>query len=50
MQFSLQEKVGSVKLLDVETGKPVTIKVPLALMKDVVQPYYEEKVIVVATL
>jgi hypothetical protein len=42
------KKYGTVKLLEAETGHPYNIKVPIALMKDVVQPYYEERVSVIA--
>jgi hypothetical protein len=45
---SRSKKEGTVKLVELETRTPITIKVPLALMKDVVQPYYEEKVTIVA--
>jgi hypothetical protein len=42
------KKYGTVKLLEAETGHPYNIKVPISLMKDVVQPYYEERVSIVA--
>lgn len=45
---SRSKREGTVKLIDLESGESTTIKVPLALMKDVVQPYYEEKVTIVA--
>ena len=41
-----RSKLGTVKLIQSETGTPFLIKVPIALMKDVVQPYYEERVAV----
>lgn len=37
-------KFGTVKLVHFETGDTYTIKVPISLMKDVVQPFYEERV------
>jgi len=37
-------KFGTVKLLDASSGEEQTIRVPIALMKDIVQPYYEENV------
>ena len=37
-------KFGTVKLRDRESGIEHTIRVPIAIMKDVVQPYYEEYV------
>ncbi len=40
-------KHGTVKLTETETGVVHEIRVPIALMKDVVQPYYEELVKVV---
>jgi tetratricopeptide (TPR) repeat protein len=40
------QKYGTVKLTVPETGAIHRIEVPIALMKDVVQPYYEEQVIV----
>lgn len=39
-------KYGTVKLTVPETGATHKIEVPIALMKDVVQPYYEERVTV----
>ncbi|TYT73149.1 hypothetical protein FIM25_16645 [Desulfobotulus mexicanus] len=36
------EKYGTVSLLQKETGEKIKIYVPLSIMKDVVQPYYEE--------
>ncbi len=39
---------GSVKLWINDSGKPQNIKVPISLMKDVVQPYFEETVIIQA--
>ncbi|MCP4109244.1 MAG: hypothetical protein GY749_27585 [Desulfobacteraceae bacterium] len=41
----LKRKFGEVKLM-IETGETTKIKVPIAIMKDVVQPFYEEKVII----
>jgi hypothetical protein len=41
------KKFGTVKLTDNETGNLLTIKVPIALMKDVVQPFFEERVTIV---
>lgn len=38
-------KFGAVKLIDADTTAHL-IKVPIALMKDVVQPYYEERVVI----
>ncbi len=43
------KKYGTVKLLEAETGHPHNIKVPIALMKDVVQPYYEERVSIIVS-
>lgn len=40
-------KYGIVKLNEAETGAVHEIRVPIALMKDVVQPYYEETVNVI---
>jgi hypothetical protein len=40
-------KYGTVKLCEIETGVDHKIKVPIALMKDIVQPYYGELVNVV---
>ncbi|MCF8124485.1 MAG: hypothetical protein K9K34_18945 [Desulfarculaceae bacterium] len=37
-------KFGKVKLMEDSNTKPYEIKVPISLMKDVVQPYYEERV------
>jgi hypothetical protein len=37
-------RFGTVKLIDIETGESHNIKVPIALMKDIVQPFYEERV------
>ncbi|GAB1352251.1 hypothetical protein MASR1M12_09820 [Erysipelotrichia bacterium] len=42
-------KFGLVKLLETDSGNDISIKVPLTIMKDVVQPYYEEKVLVQGT-
>jgi len=42
-------KFGTVQLIDSSTGEVQSIHVPIALMKDVVQPYYEENVIVLVS-
>lgn len=42
----LGKKFGTVKLIDADTRAHL-IKVPIALMKDVVQPYYEERVVII---
>ncbi|MDQ1317618.1 MAG: hypothetical protein QG588_1271, partial [Candidatus Poribacteria bacterium] len=39
-------KFGTVKLTDVDTGVIHKIKVPISLMKDIVQPFYEECVVI----
>lgn len=44
--ITARSKFGIVKLKDPETNSEHTIKVPIALMKDVVQPFYEERVAV----
>lgn len=44
--LDLNRKTGQVKLLESESKKKMTINVPIALMKDVVQPYYGEVVVV----
>jgi hypothetical protein len=43
----LSKKLGTVHLVDAESNQHV-IRVPIALMKDIVQPYYEEQVLIVA--
>ena len=40
----LRGKFGSVRLVESETKVSHIIKVPISLMKDVVQPFYEEHV------
>lgn len=42
----LQGKFGTVKLIEKETANKIEIKVSVSIMKDVVQPYYEENVTV----
>jgi hypothetical protein len=42
------DKYGTVKLTETESNTVHTIRVPIALMKDVVQPYYGERVLVTA--
>jgi len=37
-------KFGTVKLIEMETKEKHMIKVPRSIMKDVVQPFYEEQV------
>ncbi|HVF49465.1 MAG TPA: tetratricopeptide repeat protein [Pyrinomonadaceae bacterium] len=44
----ISRNYGTVKLMETATGESHTIKVPIALMKDVVQPYYEERVSIIA--
>ena len=44
----LSKSFGTVHLVDAETAHQHIIKVPIALMKDVVRPYYEERVAIVA--
>jgi len=44
----LSKSFGTVHLLDAETAHQHIIKVPIAIMKDVVKPFYEERVIIVA--
>lgn len=39
-----RRKYGTVKLTEKDNGAEHTIRVPIALMKDIVQPYYEESV------
>ena len=39
-------KYGTVKLLDKATNGKIDIKVSVSIMKDVVQPYYEESVLI----
>ncbi len=43
----LSKKLGTVHLIDAEANQHI-VKVPIALMKDIVQPYYEERVAIVA--
>lgn len=43
-------KFGLVKLIDHENGSAYSIKVPIAIMKDVVKPYYEEKVQILGSI
>lgn len=40
----LKRKYGTVKLIQKDDGTFINVKVAIALMKDVVQPYYEESV------
>ncbi len=40
----LRGKFGTVTLVETKSGQRKTIKVPISIMKDVVQPYYEESV------
>ncbi|OPY65905.1 MAG: hypothetical protein A4E63_02764 [Syntrophorhabdus sp. PtaU1.Bin050] len=40
----LRRKYGTVGLIEKEANKHYVIKVPISLMKDVVQPFYEERV------
>ncbi len=40
----LRGKFGTVKLIEKETTEKIDIKVSVSIMKDVVQPYYEENV------
>jgi len=40
----LRGKFGTVKLLEKESREKLNFKVPISIMKDVVQPYYEESV------
>jgi hypothetical protein len=42
----ISKKYGSVKLRNHESKKMDTIHVPISIMKDVVQPFYEEDVII----
>jgi tetratricopeptide (TPR) repeat protein len=42
----LRGKYGTVKLIEKETNKKYDLKVPISIMKDVVQPFYEEYVII----
>ena len=42
----LKGKFGTVKLTEVDTRVVHNIKVPISLMKDVVQPFYEECVVI----
>lgn len=42
----LKGKYGTVRLVERDTNVKFDIKVPISIMKDVVQPYYEESVIV----
>jgi len=42
----LKKKFGTVKLTETDTGYTHNIYVPISLMKDVVQPFYEELVII----
>ncbi|MBI1765666.1 MAG: hypothetical protein HYR56_30045 [Acidobacteria bacterium] len=43
-----KDKFGTVKLVDAESNTEHKLRVPIALMKDVVQPYYGERVLVTA--
>lgn len=43
----IRRKFGTVRLIDDETGDSHNIRVPIAIMKDVVQPFYEERVNIV---
>jgi hypothetical protein len=45
----LQGKFGTVTLVETKTAQRKTINVPISIMKDVVQPYYEESVTVHCT-
>jgi len=42
----LKGKYGTVRLVERNTNDKFDIKVPISIMKDVVQPYYEESVII----
>jgi hypothetical protein len=42
----IKGKFGTVKLIDSDTKRTHNINVPISLMKDVVQPFYEEYVII----
>ncbi|MFZ5518702.1 MAG: hypothetical protein ACOY90_18880 [Candidatus Zhuqueibacterota bacterium] len=44
-----RKKFGTVKLTETSSGQIFTIRVPISLMKDVVQPFYEEKVSIIVT-
>lgn len=42
----LKGKYGTVRLVEHDTKEKFDIKVPISIMKDVVQPYYEESVVI----
>jgi hypothetical protein len=46
--LKIENKYGVVKLYNEEEKKPYSILVPLTQMQDVVQPYFEEKVIIIS--
>jgi hypothetical protein len=46
----IKNKFGTVKLREKDSSKDIKILVPVGLMKDVVQPYYDEKVSVTVTI
>lgn len=46
----LTKKFGTVKIRNEETKKETPILVPIGLMKDVVQPYYDERVTITAVV
>ena len=45
----INRKFGTVKLNVAETGSTLAVKVPISIMKDVVQPFYEERVVIVVS-